>query len=374
MMDIQETLKNAWSITRKNDGFSYGQLPKEAVYQWATEQADLSERYFDGDLPGVSKTPEGKKRKEQVLKAIHQALVERSNFDNGTIKMRMEEVEKHLEDPGLLKNFEFFEIPSSDFMLQFYFAVWDRRIAELMGYLHNYGKDLKGVVREVPPDDVWYQMSYFEGMNINERKKSRAISDFIAEKDIKYATSFGGGNIPERLYHLPKTLTLTVFDDGPVSPVEELFPDADIRKNVHYYREPLSKAILHQDLFNTQDLVWMHGVSMYLNENERHEMTGAILAGLTLLRSGGYMKYDYLIWTESMRRVINTQNWPYDPRNPMVIFDTASDAIAQGRATLQAVSAKLIGIADVETLDPEVTLVEPWGITSVRFTIRKHFV
>ncbi|MBQ6409724.1 hypothetical protein IJI18_00505 [Candidatus Saccharibacteria bacterium] len=374
MMNTQQTLKNAWSVTRGNDSFSYGQLPKEAIYQWATEQADLSERYFNGDLPGVSATPEGKKRKEQMLYAVRQALVERSSFNADTVEVRMKEAEKHLEDPGLLKNFEFFEIPSSDFMLQFYFAVWDRRIAELMGYLHNYGKDLKGVVREVPPNDVWYQMSYFEGMNINERKKSQAISDFITSKNIKYATTFGGGNIPERFYSLPKDLELTVFDDGPVSPMEELFPDENVRKNVHYCREPLSKAMQHQDLFNTQELVWMHGVSMYLNEVERHEMTGAILAGLTLLRSGGYMKYDYLLWTESMRRVIKTQNWPYDPRNPMVIFDTVSDAIIQGRITLQVVSTKLAGIADIETLDPEVTLVEPWGTTSVRFTIRKHSV
>ena len=374
MQNMQSTWKKAWDIARKDDGFSNGQLPDSAIYAWATRQADLSESYSTGTIPGTSRTPEGMERKAAMLESVRHALIRRSNFDSDALETRMREVEKHLEDPGLLENFEFFDVPSSDFMLQFYFAVWDRRIAELMGYLHNYGKDLKGIVREVPPDDVWYQMSYFEGMNINERKKSRGISDFIARNDIRKATTFGGGNIPERLYSLPEDLELTVFDDGPVCPLNELFPNKNIREHIHYYHEPLSKAMEHPDLFGTQELVWMHGVSMYLNENEKHQMTGAILVGLMLLKSGGYMKYDYLIWTESMRRVIKTQNWPYDPRNPMVIFDNAADAIRQGRTTLQAVSKKLENAAAIETLDPEVTLVEPWGVTSVRFTIRKHTI
>ena len=369
MLDI----KNAWDIPRGDENYGYAKMPSGAIYAWASHQADLSEKFLTGEISKTSEDPNMHNRKTCMVDRVRQALVARSNFDADTIEERVAEVYRHLEDPGLLENFEFFDIPSSDFMLQFYFAVWDRRIAELMGYLHNYGKDLMGVSRFVPKDDVWYQMSYFEGMNINERKKSQNIVDFISHHDIKKATSFGGGNIPERLYSLMdnQEFVLTVFDDGPVTPLEDLFPDVGARERVHYYHESLARAPEHTDLLNTQDLVWMHGVSMYLNERERHEMTGAILAAMMLLKPGGYMKYDYLLWTESMRRVISTQNWPYDPSNPMVIFKDAAEAIDQGRKTLASVNAKLNGAAFVYALDPEITLVEPWGVTSVRFTVQK---
>ena len=369
------SIKSAWDIPRWDTDYGYAKMPKSAIYAWASHQANLSEDFLAGDIHKASENPELRERKQLMVDRVRQALVERSSFDNDTIAKRMAEVSRHLEDPGLLENFEFFDIPSSDFMLQFYFAVWDRRIAELMGYLHNYGKDLKGVSRFVPEDDVWYQMSYFEGMNINERKKSQNVVDFIRQHEIKKATSFGGGNIPERLYSLmdDQEFVLTVFDDGPVTPLEELFEDVGARERVHYHRESLAKAPEHTDLSSTQDLVWMHGVSMYLNEEDRHEMTGAILAAIALLKPGGYMKYDYLLWTESMRRVISTQNWPYDPRNPMVIFKDPAEAIAQGRKTLAKVNTKLDGAFHVYALDPEITLVEPWGVTSVRFTIQKNF-
>ena len=111
---------------------------------------------------------------------------------------------------------------------------------------------------------------------------------------------------------------------------------------------------------------------MYLDEAKKHQMTGAILSGIALMAPEGYMKYDYLLWTESMRRVIKTQNWPYDPRNPMVIFDTVDDVLKEARKTINAVNGALGGKAYVEVLDPEITFTEPWGVTSVRFTIQKH--
>ncbi|MBR2803119.1 hypothetical protein IKE19_00865 [Candidatus Saccharibacteria bacterium] len=364
--------KNAWKAPKGRNDRSYGHLPLEFIKEWATAEADCSEAYSEGRIGGTSTTEDGKKRKAAMLKRIERALNTRSNFTKKQIAARMKEISNHLEDPGLLMNFEFFEIPTSDFMLQFYFAVWDRRIAEVMCYLHNYGKDLKGVVRKVPAGDVWYQMSYYEGMNINERKKAANVVKFINDKDIKRATSFGGGNIPERLYDLPHDLELTVFDDGPVSPLEELFPDENQRNKVNYIHESLANATKHPELFNTQELVWMHGVSMYLDEAKKHQMTGAILSGIALMAPEGYMKYDYLLWTESMRRVIKTQNWPYDPRNPMVIFDTVDDVLKEARKTINAVNGALGGKAYVEVLDPEITFTEPWGVTSVRFTIQKH--
>lgn len=368
-----DTIKDSpASIYEVYQQIQHDYLPAGMVYPWATHQAELSELYQKGDIGGTSSSASSRKRKEKLLSRIRTTLSERSNFDTDTIESRLRQIEQHLEDPGLLENFEFFDIPSSDFMLQFYFAVWDLRIAELMIYTHNYGKDLKGVVRKVYPDDVWYKMSRLEGMNINERKKSQNVVDFINSHDIKRAVSFGGGNIPERCYDLPRDLQLTVFDDGPVSPLEELFLDAKQRRNINYIHERLSEAPKHHELLGTQQLVWMHGVSMYLDEKEHHETTGAILCGMSLLEPGGFMKYDYLVWTESIRRVIRTQNWPYDPRNPMVIFPDADSAIKQGRETIAAVNASLAGKAFVEILDPEITFAEPWGVTSVRFTLKKH--
>lgn len=364
-------MSNLWDAPRGAIDRGYGHLPPHMVYEWANRQAELSVLYKRGQMEASSKGALTHMRKKEMLERVRKALVERSNFTPDEIDSRLAQVSKYLEDPGLLENFEYFDIPSSDFMLQFYFAVWDLRIAEVMCYLHNYGKDLKGTVRQVPEDDVWYQMSYFEGMNINERKKAQDVVDFIKAHDIKRATSFGGGNIPERLYGLPEDLRLTVFDDGPVSPLEELFPNANQRQKVKYYHERLSQALFHAELAGTQDLVWMHGVSMYLDEKQ-HQMTGAILCGTSLLRPGGFMKYDYLVWTDSMRRVINTQCWPYNPQQPMTIFSNAEEAIRQGRTTLTNVNSKLEGKTFVDAYDPKVTLTEPWGVTSVRFTVQKH--
>ena len=372
-MEVNKMYQNAWSVRERAGGADVLCLPADMIPEWATSQSEMSRAYKSGTILSSSEDEFTKMAKQAMLSRIKTTLEERSNLSTQEITTRMAQVDEHLEDPGLLKNFQYFDIPSSDFMLGFYFAVWDRRIADVMGYLHNYGKDLKGIMREVPEDDIWFQMSRYEGMNINERRKSADIVKFILENGVKQATSFGGGDIPERLYGLPANLKLTVFDDGPVAELEELFPEPERRKNINYIHEPLSKALSHADLIGTQDLVWMHGVSMYLNEDEHHEMTKAILCGVALLRDGGYMKYDYLVWTQSMRRVIDTQNWPYDPRNPMVIFNNAHEAIQQGRKTLLAVNAQLTEKkVFIETLDPVATLVEPWGITSVRFAIRKH--
>lgn len=362
-------MSSAWDVPIGTG--NYGHLPANKLCDWASDQASLSEAYARTGK-GVSASVFGRSAKRIMLARIRDALLKRSVLSHSEIANRLIEVSDHLEDPGLLKNFQYFDVPSSDFMLQFYFAVWDRRIAEVMGYLHNYGKDLMGVPRFVNTDDIWYHMSYYEGMNINERKKAQAIADFIKSNRIQRATSFGGGNIPERLYGLPSDLKLTVFDDGPVSPLEELFPDAKARSNVQYIKEKLSRAFDHQDLLGTQGLVWMDGVSMYLDEAKRSEMTSAILCSMALLRPDGYMKYDYLVNNESMRRVVRTQNWPYDPARPMTTFDDVTTAIQQGRKTVAEVNHRLAGRTYVEIHDPEITLTEPWGVTSVRFTLQKH--
>ena len=362
-------MRNAWDIPIGEIDRGYGHLPPEVLQEWAIHQAELSEQYQQGLVRASSARPDSRARKEKILNRIQATLFKRSNMSKNEIKERMQQLSKHLEDPGLLENFEFFDIPSSAFMLQFYFAVWDYRIADVMDYLHNYGKDLKGVIRAVPKDDVWYHMSHFECMNINERKKCQNVVDFIRSHDIERATSFGGGNVPERFYGLPRDLQLTVFDDGPVSELDELFPNELQRQNVNYVHESLASAPTHQELLGTQDLVWMHGVSMYLKPEE---MVGAVLCGAALLRPGGWMKYDFLIWTDSMRRVIKTQNWPYDPGKTMMLFDDVAAALKYARKILGSVNAQLGGKCYMDALDPEITLVEPWGPQSLRFTVQKH--
>ncbi len=368
----KDVVKSARDIPRGNIDRGYGHLPADKLDDWAMHQANLSEQYVEGSIPAVSGTMEGRNRKNAMMLRINEALTTRSDFDEATIAKRMHEAETLLEDPGLLENFEYFDIPSSDFMLQFYFAVWDRRIAEAMDFLHNYGKDLKGVAHEVPEDDIWYQMSFFEGMNIDKRRQAKSVVDFIKSHHITKATSFGGGHIPERLHGLPHDLNLTVFDNGPVNSLEELFPDKKQRGHVNYIHESLAGASKHRELLNTQELVWMHGVSMYLNE-EDFEMTGAILCAAALLQPGGFMRYDYLINNASMRRVISTQCWPgAGPNRPLALFDNADSAIQQGRKTLAAVNHKLGGKAFMDVANIDVNLIEPWGVTCVYFTIQKH--
>lgn len=345
----------------------YGHLPASKMEEWAIDQIKLSTLYREDKVNnGASATREGSFKKAKMLELVHSALTERSNMRKEEIDKRMAEVEERLEDPGLLENFEYFDIPSSDFMLNFYFAVWDGRIAEVMDFTHNYGKDLKGIFRKVPRNDVWYKMSWYEGMNINERKKAHDIASFIQNNHIQQATSFGGGNIPERFYGLPKDLTLTVFDNGPVTSLEELFPDETDRAQIHYYHEPLLDSVKHSELIGTQDFVWGHGISMYM------PMTEVIIAAAKLLKPGGIMKYDYLMKTASITRVVATQGWPYDSRHPMLIFDSVDEAIKTGLATLEEVNAKLGGEVYMDALDPRITLAEPWGPTSVRFTAKKH--
>ena len=364
-----EKNKTAWDVKREGPDRGHGYLPVEMLEDWARHQTYMSKSYHERGFDKVSATEEGSLRKQQMLERIYDALTNRSNFNTDIITYRMAQLDRYLEDPGLLENFEYFDIPSSDYMLQFYFAVFDRHIAEAMDFLHNYGRDLQGVARRIPEDDIWYQMSYFEGMNIDKRKQAKDLVTFIKHHHIIHATAFGGGNIPERLYGLPDDLYLTVFDNGPVSPLEDLFPDVEQHQRVNYIHELLSEAPKHQELIGTQDLVWMHGVSMYLSEKE---MIGAILCAAALLRPSGYMRYDYLIQNDSMDRVISTQHWPNDPQHPMTISDFAEAAIRSGNYTLGCVNAQLGNKVFMDVTDINVNLIEPWGVTSVNFTVQKH--
>lgn len=356
----------------------YGHLPREVVKEWATKEADLSEQFVKGKIAGVSETEEGRNRKAGMMKKISDAFHERADERHLDFYKQTGQAlfETRLEDPGLLHNFEYFDIPSSDYMLMFYLSMWTGRMADAMIYLHNHGWDLRGNFNSVPREDVWYQMSCFEGMNINERIKAKSVNDFLRtlsnEKEMDFplhVTAFGGGNLPERLYgELPK-MELTVFDDGAVRNVEELFPESQWQQqHTTYIKKNLLLSTQEERLVGKQDFVWMHGVSMYLGK----ELTiKALLSGYALLKNGGCMKYDYLIMTESMRRVLATQGWPKG-RGEMDIFATAQEASNRAREVTAAVNDALCGNGFFDIEDIQTTLVEPWGATSVRITMRKY--
>lgn len=143
----------------------YGHLPKEVLKEWATKEADLSEQFGKGEIAGVSETEEGRKRKAEIMKKISDAFQERADETHLDFYEQTGRTlyEARLEDPGLLHNFEYFEIPSSDYMLMFYLYTWTGKMADVMIYLHNYGWDLSGRFHKVPREDVWYHMSFLRG-------------------------------------------------------------------------------------------------------------------------------------------------------------------------------------------------------------------
>lgn len=358
-------MKNLYEIEKGNVDRKYGHLPEDKLKDWTTRQIELSMAYKAGKIGPVSSTEDGGRRKYAMMERLKKTL---RNMKDGAV-VRLVELEKKLEDPGLLENFEYFDIPSSEYMLQFYFAVWDGRIAEVMDFLHNYGKDLKGVPAKIPEDDTWSHMSYFEGMNIDKRHQAEHIVEFMKFHNIKKATSFGGGHVPERFYGLPKDLELTVFDNGPVCTLEELFPDERQRRRVNYVHELLSAAPSYPELLGNQELVWMHGVSMYLDEAS---LIGAIICAHALLQPNGYMCYDYLLNNESLQRAVITQGWPYDPTHPMTIFERPETAIEHGRKIIKKVNTKLGGETFMDIIDINVNITEPWGATSIYLTLQKH--
>lgn len=376
---------------------SYGHLPLKDLKNWASDDADLSEQYKLGEIPSTSNN--GFSRlKNDMLERIELAFYQRANIDiHGKYCSTYRHLfDKMLDDPGLLHNFKYFDVPRSDYMLMFYVSMWTGKMADAMIYLHNYGWDLKGKFGPIPPEDVWFQMSYYEAMNINERIKAQSVVDEIDEIAAKksllrrnyhtviHATAFGGGNLPERFYGTsdgrgvywvglpfdqPEYLMLTVFDNGEVQSMEELYP-AEQRGAVDYVHESFAKVSDYPELFGTQDLVWMHGLSMYLGP----KVVDALQAGFMLLNDGGTMMYDYLIMTESLRRCLNTQGWPVDEKFMFVQPDVQS-AYNQARNDVAALNLRFErGKQLFEIEKAIITEVYPWGATSLRVFLRKYSV
>ncbi|MBR5621395.1 hypothetical protein IKW75_02865 [Candidatus Saccharibacteria bacterium] len=364
--------------------------------EWASDDADLSDQFKNGEVVGNSESRQGAKRKQAIVERVELAFSRRASTTvyGEYCKTYRELFEKKLEDPGLLHNFEYFNIPSSDFMLMFYASMWTGKMADAMIYLHNYGWDLKGNFCEIPPDDVWFQMSFYEAMNINERIKAQSVVDkidaIVAKKAFAVGdwrvevrvTAFGGGNLPERLYRTsdgrgtywvgmpveePEDLFITVFDHGEVRPLAELY-NADNIAAVDYIHDSFMNAPKNEMLLGTQDLVWMHGLSMYLGPR----VPDALHAGFELLVDGGEMMYDYLIMTESLRRCLSTQGWPVDS-SEMYIQPDVDSAYRQAQKDVAALNLRFHGgksLFEIEKL--EITEIYPWGAPSLRVTLKKY--
>lgn len=396
-------MSSCWELPRAESApvwRHYGHLASLNLREWASDDADLSELFEKGETCNVSATRKGLARKNNMLERIDVAFSQRANAEIcGLYREKyQEQFRKKLEDPGLLHNFEYFNIPSSDYMLMFYISMWNGKMADAMIYLHDYGWDLKGEFHKIPIHDVWCQMSYYEAMNINERIKAQSVVDkidaIIAKKSFagefgSHVTAnvmaFAGGNLPERFYGTsdgrnggkwigrpfdePEQVNIIVFDNGDVRPMEELYPE-DQRGAVDYIHESFENAPKHQELLGTQDLIWMHGLSMYLGPR----VPDALLAGALLLVDTGEMMYDYLIMTESLRRCLNTQGWPTN-KDEMFIQPDVQSAYEQAQKDVRALNFKVeSGKFRFEIEGAEITEIEPWGATSLRITLRKYTI
>ncbi len=393
-------MSSCWKLPRAEKDpkvRGYGHLSVDDLKEWASNSADLSERYKNGEIAGNSERSQTDfSRRGAMMERVELAFSRRACTEiYGEYCATYRGLfEKKLDDPGLLQNFEYFNVPSSDFMLMFYVSMWTGKMADAMIYLHNFGWDLRGNFCEIPPDDVWFQMSFYEAMNINERIKAQSVVDkidaIVAKKAFAvgdwrvavHATAFGGGNLPERFYStsdgrstfwigMPmdelEDLSLTVFDSGEVRSLSELYPSDQVAA-VDYIHESFAEAPKHPELVGTQDLVWMHGLSMYLGP----KVPDALKAGFDLLVEGGEMMYDYLIMTESMRRCLSTQGWPVD-RKHMFIQPDVQSAYIQAKKDVCALNLMMRrGKALFEIEKLEITEIYPWGAQSLRVTLKKY--
>jgi|GEM_PF-2236851 len=320
--------------------------------------------------------------KAELIEKISQAFNERASSENqrqyyGTWKKMFED---HLENPALLRNFIYFDIPNSDAMILFYIHVWQGNMAMTMEYLHNEApyfktKNLKGNDYIPGPDDSWFHMSHYESMNQNERAKATRLAkdfnDFYKNhQEPPRIVSLGAGNLPERFYGLPKCI-YTALDTSPhVLPVEKLFPGEDAvntfnREHCNYLKEDLSKILQnHPELAGKQDFVVLLGGSMYLPDEA---IIGIMKMAKVLLRPGGKMVIDYLILTNSMRRV-GVQGWPVNPAN-MQISQSLNDACDRADKIIEAVNSDFQSPSDKELAETyaHVNTFEPWGDQSVMF-------
>lgn len=301
-----------------------------------------------------------------MMERLEQAFLKRGV--PGDFKKYQKLFDAHLEDPGTIRNFEYFCVPDSDEMIRFYTSIWTGQMADAMMGLHGEGCDLKGNLRKLPENEAWKQMITYEGIAVNERIKAESVAETLhelageADGDTLRVVSFGGGKHPERFYDLPDESQIDWVNfetDGSVT---------DENAHCRVIHDNLLNAATYQDLREVTDLVPMHGVSMYLGKSKA-AMANALSNGRILLRKNGIMMFDYLLMTEGMKRTATAQHWPH--AQEMKIFETPDEAIREGRETVALVNnGSVDAFLDVERIN--VTMVEPWGPTSVRFRVRKY--
>lgn len=373
----------------------YGRLRLSDFDDWVLSELRLAHDFSEGKIGPTSSTQDGIARKEAIMDRLDEAFHTRASAENSEKYFNgwREQFSGHLENPALVRNFEYFDIPSSDAMILFYIYVWEGNMSGAMDLLQNEApyfeyKNLRGEwAGFFGYDDSWPRMSHFEAMNINERIKARELANALwsialKEKRPVEVTSLGAGNLPERFWGLPECL-YTCFDTSPFTlEPDDIFPvtkndtgrghvyvDKVAREFNHehmrYFHGNFFDAGDHEELIGTQDIVVMHGLSMYLTEEQ---MLEALKLGYKLLRRGGVMSVDYLIMTASMMRV-GVQGWPVSP-DSMRIFKCASDADEAARNDLlNAQHALQRPSFDIEHI--HFTEVAPWGIQSARVLFSK---
>lgn len=371
-------MSSCWNAP-KDERRDYGCLPRRMMEEWAGGQIKKSLSFKELGADKFLNFEDDQKRKAEMMRRLDDAFSKRANKENQEWykKSFREMFDKRLEDPGLLDNFEYFNVPSSDFTIMFYLNVWTGRIAYAMMYLHNYGWDLEDKFRRVPKVDAWYQMNSFEGVSVSERKKIFTLLEKIdylqMDKGLKLNVfSFGGGNEPLRLYQ-PHPFNWVMFDDIMVRDAEWMrsqliYDDPNWEKyRFDYYRENLFQAKNHPDLFgvNWADFGYVFGASIYLGPDL---LTQALKVAFHLLANGGEIMFDISLWTDSMRRLVVTQGWPKNEEE-MWILDSVDEAIGAARAVIKEASQGLSGSFYIEDIKP--ILVDPWGVTSVIFTLKK---
>ncbi len=356
-------------------------LPDQFVFEWAEEQIKLTTAYLSGVIPSVSSTPELKKTKDSIMNVLEEKFSQNTCTLDKDKAIRL--FSNRLEDPGMLKNFIYFDAINSDDMLLFFYHIWSGEMARSLEAVYGQGYDLYGNYRNCPKNESWYKMICYESMTINEREKAKLEVETII-KNNSVAISYLGGGIPH-LHHFDsracRDRLFMIFDNGYFPTEEELNrfnQNYDILKFQKH--NLLQVADIEWQLNSTQDLVVMSGVSPYLYEAHKpldasdSKMLLALENGNRLLKTGGLMMVDFLLPTVCMKRLALTQCWPM--ASSMRIFANKEDAIAEAKRLLTRYNE----IADESISfnkghfvleETNINVAKPWGATSVYFTLRK---
>ncbi|MBR2587381.1 hypothetical protein IKE71_03370 [Candidatus Saccharibacteria bacterium] len=402
-------MKTCFDILGRVDMFSETSLRPEDMNDWVLKELKLGFGYRAGEIPEVSRMEKGcpylglirdgadrdgttgAKMKAEMMLRLDEAfeIAASEELQEEYFRKFRVKFEEMLENPGLLRNFEYFMVPDSEMMLIFYLNILRGKdsMANVMECLHDdapeyWTRGLSGQwIHELSARDPWTQMSQFEAMNVDKRDTAAWVAKelreyFQKEHDYPQVLALAGGNLPERHYGLPPTI-YTAFDTSPgILSKEELFPgfrenDDFNRKHLDYYADSMFRAAWSPYfLRGTQDFVTMEGISMYLDDGS---LCCLLEVAESTLRPGGAILMDFLVMTDSMKRVGN-QGWAISPAE-MQIAPTAKAAEERikrvlGRYISIAKAARQESKLGLETLDTNV--IPPWGAQSVKVKLVKR--